>query len=75
CDCPYKCYGKARELLDTLPQKWNLSGTTNTTKYYENEDTDDKVDENSCQFNQRLTTNGSLSDVFQIFMEGEECNE
>ncbi|KAJ3725102.1 hypothetical protein C8R42DRAFT_540193, partial [Lentinula raphanica] len=73
CDCPYKCYGKARELLDTLPHKWNP--LKKQPEDYENEERDNEVDENSHKFDHKLTTNGSLSNAFRIFIEGEECNE
>ncbi|KAJ3715191.1 hypothetical protein C8R42DRAFT_590356, partial [Lentinula raphanica] len=73
CECPYKCYGKARELLDTLPHKWNP--LKKQPEDYENERVDDNVEENAHHFDHRMTTEGSLSDAFRIFTEGEECNE
>ncbi|KAJ4472393.1 hypothetical protein C8R41DRAFT_776341, partial [Lentinula lateritia] len=70
CEQPNKCYEKAQELLNLLPEKWNpisplpedFEPDTITPSSYRDGHT----------FDWRITTHGNLTDAFRIFTEGEK---
>ncbi|KAJ3737947.1 hypothetical protein EV360DRAFT_58583, partial [Lentinula raphanica] len=71
CNAPNRCMNRAKQLLDTLPEKWNPCSVLP-------EDFEPQVVEvprrREGTFDPRITTRGSLSDAFRIFMEGRKCN-
>jgi len=56
CMDPHACFQRARELLDQLPPKW---------------DPRQPQPEDWENFNNTLTTKGTLADTFRVFTEGE----
>ncbi|KAJ4469749.1 hypothetical protein C8J55DRAFT_386713, partial [Lentinula edodes] len=68
CKNPYRCISKARELLNTLPQKWNplrkLPEDSEPAELPPNISNDSQV------FDWRITTQGTLTDAFRIFTSG-----
>jgi ribonuclease HI len=61
-----ECYGKARDLLDALEEKWD-------TREPQPEDYEDEQapregsDEETIDFDARVTTHGTIADTFRIF--------
>ncbi|KAE9397360.1 hypothetical protein BT96DRAFT_781096, partial [Gymnopus androsaceus JB14] len=70
CRSPYKCYGKAAQLLNNLPEKWNP--LVKQPEDSEPDSLDASALENGEVFDWRLTTKGTLADAFRIFTEGEK---
>ncbi|KAF5344335.1 hypothetical protein D9758_013247 [Tetrapyrgos nigripes] len=73
CIHPHACMLRAKDLLDTLPQKWD-------PRHIQPEDHEpDKAPETESKdttiFDPRVTVIGSLSDTFRIFTEGDVCND
>ncbi|KAJ3766748.1 hypothetical protein FB446DRAFT_617746, partial [Lentinula raphanica] len=72
CEAPYRCFSKANELLQTLPEKWNPSSIL-PEDHEPDELHPPDVNEGST-FDHRITTHGSLADAFRIFTQGNTCN-
>ncbi|KAK0219230.1 hypothetical protein IW262DRAFT_1248647, partial [Armillaria fumosa] len=69
CTNPNECLLRAKELMDTLPQKWD-------PRFMLPEDYEDSptpVDE-GIEFDRRVTTYGMIANTFHIFTEGKVCN-
>ncbi|KAJ3849549.1 hypothetical protein EV368DRAFT_28266, partial [Lentinula lateritia] len=73
CTHPNRCYIQAQELLSLLPQKWNPTGRL--PEDYEPKELEKSALEHSENFDWRITTQGSLADVFRIFTDGDKCND
>ncbi|KAJ7269120.1 hypothetical protein C8J57DRAFT_976937, partial [Mycena rebaudengoi] len=70
CMTPHSCFSKAKELLDTLPPKWDPR-----MQQPEDYEAPPEDDENGwTTFDRRITTTGSIKEAFRIFTEGEVCN-
>ncbi|KAJ6459303.1 hypothetical protein C8R45DRAFT_760595, partial [Mycena sanguinolenta] len=67
CPTPHSCCARAKELLDTLPPKWDPR--IEQPEAYELAPSGN--DDGWITFDRRIMT---ISDVFRIFMEGELCN-
>jgi hypothetical protein len=79
CTHPHLCYAKARELLDSLQNKWDPRGMQpeDYEEYQapgarEEDPPLEEGEEAPVQFDSRVTTKGTLADVFRIFTEGNE---
>ncbi|TFK88718.1 hypothetical protein K466DRAFT_612850, partial [Polyporus arcularius HHB13444] len=73
CANPHLCCWRAKEMVSTLPGKWN-------PRLRQPIDYEEKMTENLCQenlgadlvpFDRRITTRGDLGQAFRIFTEGE----
>ncbi|KAJ3724919.1 hypothetical protein DFJ43DRAFT_965801, partial [Lentinula guzmanii] len=66
-----QCMNRAKQLLVTLPQKWNPCSVLP-------EDFEPQEGETPRRregtFDPRITTKGTLSDAFRIFTDGKKCN-
>ncbi|KAF8869203.1 hypothetical protein CPB85DRAFT_1241644, partial [Mucidula mucida] len=71
CEHPYKCFAKAKDLLNSLPEKWNplLNKPEDEPERLHDED------EENTLFKRHLTMEGSLGNVFRIFADGNECTK
>ncbi|KAJ7161823.1 hypothetical protein C8R43DRAFT_867293, partial [Mycena crocata] len=69
CLTPHSCSVKAQELLDTLPPKWDPRA-----EMPEDYELPPDIDDEWTTFDRRITTFGSIKDVFRVFTEGEICN-
>ncbi|KAJ3002608.1 hypothetical protein NUW54_g5756 [Trametes sanguinea] len=79
CADPDACYRRALDLLNTLPQKWDPRGEHPEDHEADlatrAEDTFEHAEGRTEVFDRRITTHGTLSDVFRIFTGPEEvCN-
>ncbi|KAK0209607.1 hypothetical protein IW262DRAFT_1238206, partial [Armillaria fumosa] len=70
CSNPNECLIRAKELLDTLPKKWDPRFMI-PEDYKEGPNPQDE----GYEFDRRITTHGTIADAFRIFTEGETCNE
>ncbi|KAJ3714409.1 hypothetical protein C8R42DRAFT_632817, partial [Lentinula raphanica] len=70
CNSPFKCYTRANEILRTLPPKWNPA----TEQPEELSGELDGHQEDGATFDNRITVEGTLADVFRIFTEGTTTN-
>lgn len=68
CTTPSRCYSKAKELLETLPMKWNP--LIKQAEDYEPEELPVPVSEDTQIFDWHITTKGTLADAFRIFTDG-----
>ncbi|TBU53794.1 hypothetical protein BD310DRAFT_785919, partial [Dichomitus squalens] len=71
CRCPMSCMSRATKFLDALPTRWDPRGA-HPEDYEEIPPEDDPVDDESLEFDRRVTTQGTLSKVFRIFTDGDE---
>ncbi|KAJ6541344.1 hypothetical protein B0H19DRAFT_958570, partial [Mycena capillaripes] len=68
CRHPHLCFQKSRELLDSLEEKWD-------PRYMQPEDFEEyqtptaEADSETAEFDSRVTTDGTLADIFRIFTE------
>ncbi|KAK0227423.1 hypothetical protein EDD85DRAFT_754994, partial [Armillaria nabsnona] len=70
CKSPCKCFQKAKNMLDSLPLKWNpLSNSPAEVMGDEAEELEGDI----RIFIPHLVTTGSLADMFRIFAEEDEC--
>ncbi|KAK0463246.1 uncharacterized protein EV420DRAFT_1618992 [Desarmillaria tabescens] len=70
CKKPNECMLHAKELMDTLPKKWD-------PRFMLPEDYEEgpeQLDE-GFEFDRRVTVDGSIANAFRIFTEGVVCNE
>ncbi len=69
CICPNACILRAKELMDTLPPKWD-------PRFMLPEDYEEapQMLEEGYEFDRRITTHGKLADMFRIFTEEKTCN-
>ncbi len=69
CDNPHLCCTRARDLVSTLPRKWNPD--KRQPEDYEQKAMDDLLEENRPEgvvpFDRRITTFGHLGHAFRIF--------
>ncbi|KAJ3911656.1 hypothetical protein F5877DRAFT_55042 [Lentinula edodes] len=72
CRNPHKCYEYAKKLIETLPPKWNP--LSRLPEDHEPQTQPLPLTSSMEAFDYRVTTTGTLADVFRIFTEG-ECNE
>ncbi|KAK0443026.1 uncharacterized protein EV420DRAFT_1233574, partial [Desarmillaria tabescens] len=70
CEKPNECMLRAKELLDTLPPKWDPRFML--PKDYEEAP---KILEEGYKFDRRVTTTGDQANLFRIFTEGGVCND
>ncbi len=76
CASPHKCFLKAKQLLDSLPPKWNPSTPLPSEIIIPMEDEEEDEQGGHASFFQPcLVTRGSLSDAFRIFIDSDECME
>ncbi|KAH9858719.1 hypothetical protein C2E23DRAFT_710803, partial [Lenzites betulinus] len=79
CSNPHRCWSKAKQMLDLLPQKWDPRGEH--PEDYEDKEMRDAEEETrylegAALFDRRITTRGTIAETFRIFTEGEgACNE
>ncbi|KAI0632940.1 hypothetical protein C8Q77DRAFT_1059353, partial [Trametes polyzona] len=72
CANPHRCYARAKQLLDTLPPKWDPRGE-HPEDY---EDAQQRtgltagIRDADSIFDRRVTTRGSMGEIFRIFTEG-----
>ncbi|KAJ7260282.1 hypothetical protein C8J57DRAFT_954031, partial [Mycena rebaudengoi] len=66
CQHPHKCYVKARELLNSLQNKWDPR-QMQPEDYEEYQTPGHQDDPDVAEFDSRITTNGTLADAFRIF--------
>ncbi|KAF5366405.1 hypothetical protein D9758_009730 [Tetrapyrgos nigripes] len=64
---------RVKELLDTLPGKWDPR--KEQPEDYEPRNPPASDDKDIIMFDTRVTTNGSITDTFWVFIEGITCNE
>ncbi|KAJ3852475.1 hypothetical protein EV368DRAFT_74017 [Lentinula lateritia] len=67
CDHPHGCINQTKKLLDTLPEKWDPRSELPEDYQYENKLTEADKIEKCMIFDARVTTEGSLADIFRIF--------
>lgn len=73
CKNPHRCYGKARDLLDTLHEKWDPRKPQ--PEDYETEQAPQEgPNPETVEFDSRITTHGTIADTFRIFTKGSPCN-
>ncbi|THU75953.1 hypothetical protein K435DRAFT_595190, partial [Dendrothele bispora CBS 962.96] len=65
CDNPHKCILRARQLLDTLPPKWDPR--SELPEDYIRKPAPEDFNDQWIPFNNQVTTEGNLSDIFRIF--------
>ncbi|KAJ7363954.1 hypothetical protein DFH08DRAFT_619336, partial [Mycena albidolilacea] len=65
CRHPSNRYLKAHQLLNAMEDKWQHQKTMKNTRHPENMRTSEAADLDS-----RITTDGTLADIFRIFTEG-----
>ncbi|KAJ3744964.1 hypothetical protein DFH05DRAFT_1372916, partial [Lentinula detonsa] len=63
---------KPKELLQTLPEKWNPLSVL--PKDHEPDELHPPDINEGITFDHRITTRGSLADAFRIFTQGETSN-
>ncbi|KAF5336214.1 hypothetical protein D9758_017782 [Tetrapyrgos nigripes] len=73
CLHPHACMKRVKELLDTLPEKWDPR--KEQPEDYEPRNPLASDDKDITIFDTRVTTNGSITDTFWVFTEGITCNE
>ncbi|KAL4255512.1 hypothetical protein AB1N83_014246 [Pleurotus pulmonarius] len=69
CTHPDSCFKRARQLLNTLPQKWDPRKANIQAPGYE------AHHEGWQTFNKQLTTVSNIQDVFRVFTEGDTHDE
>ncbi|TBU21222.1 hypothetical protein BD311DRAFT_679005, partial [Dichomitus squalens] len=75
CLHPISCMRRAGTVLDTLPPRWDPRGVL-PEDYENNAPEDEPMDEDAIEIDRRITTHGSLSNVFRIFADDDEfCGE
>ncbi|KAF9018688.1 hypothetical protein BDZ89DRAFT_910079, partial [Hymenopellis radicata] len=69
CSKPNNCMVRAKELLDTLPPKWD-------PRFLLPEDYEEAPDaiQKGFEFDRRITLDGPATDIFRIFTQGKVCN-
>ncbi|KAL0563346.1 hypothetical protein V5O48_018723, partial [Marasmius crinis-equi] len=72
CENPHKCYEYAERILSFLPEKWNPLKLQPAD--IELESLSQGEEGETQQFDDRITTRGTLADAFRIFTEGELTN-
>ncbi|KIY73935.1 hypothetical protein CYLTODRAFT_472864, partial [Cylindrobasidium torrendii FP15055 ss-10] len=75
CVCPWKCYRRARELIDCLPPKWNPYSRIPEDYEYMPEISNEDKEEGIRLFDPRVTAKPGLKNAFRIFTEGPICND
>jgi hypothetical protein len=77
CHNPNACFKRARLLLDQLPLKWDPRGEKSEDfEHFEmGEVIGDPKTEEGATFNNAITIQGNLRDIFRIFTEGETTNK
>ncbi len=72
CTNPHACSQRAKDMLETLPGKWNP--TSRLPEDYEktvmDELKEEGLSEDLVPFDRRITTEGNLSQAFRIFTDG-----
>jgi ribonuclease HI len=66
CKNPDRCYGKARDLLDALEEKWDPR-EPQPEDYENEEDPGEETNEETFVFDAKVTTHGTIADTFRIF--------
>ncbi|KAJ7668710.1 hypothetical protein DFH06DRAFT_982288, partial [Mycena polygramma] len=69
CRHPNKCYAKTRELLNSLEYKWDPR-LMQPEDFEEYQKPMQETDSGGSEFDSRITTQGTLADVFRIFTDG-----
>ncbi|KAE9390355.1 hypothetical protein BT96DRAFT_747437, partial [Gymnopus androsaceus JB14] len=65
CKHPHTCFLQAKELLDTLPPKWDPRSPN-----VEEVESEPTTHTDWKEIDSRLTTHGALQEAFKIFTEG-----
>ncbi|KAK0232291.1 hypothetical protein EDD85DRAFT_740882, partial [Armillaria nabsnona] len=70
CKNPNECMLRAKDLLDTLPRKWD-------SRYMLPEDYEDAPTQQNegFEFDRCVTIHGPVANMFRIFTEGKVCNK
>ncbi|TBU26611.1 hypothetical protein BD311DRAFT_621189, partial [Dichomitus squalens] len=66
CPHPMSCMVRAKTILDTLPPRWDPRGHL-PEDYEDNVPEDDPIEEGASEFDRRITTHGSVRELFRIF--------
>jgi len=74
CTSQSKCIARAKELIETLPQKWNPQEVQPDDFTSENERLTEGINNEWIIFQQGLVTGKSATDTFRIFTEGKLSN-
>ncbi|KAJ6561751.1 hypothetical protein B0H19DRAFT_942962, partial [Mycena capillaripes] len=69
CRHPHLCFQKSKELLDSLEEKWDPR-CMQPEDFEEYQTPAAEADSEAMEFDSRVTTNGTLADVFRVFTEG-----
>ncbi|KAJ3978667.1 hypothetical protein F5890DRAFT_1393221, partial [Lentinula detonsa] len=67
CEHPHGCANQAKKLLDTLPPKWDPRSELPEDYQGEYKTSREENRNNIKPFDKRITTAGSISDIFRIF--------
>ncbi|KAJ3721117.1 hypothetical protein C8R42DRAFT_561189, partial [Lentinula raphanica] len=67
CEHPHGCISQARKLLDTLPPKWDPRSELPEDYQGEYRASGEENRNKIVPFDNRITTNGSMSEIFRIF--------
>ncbi|KAJ7155938.1 hypothetical protein C8R43DRAFT_1125843 [Mycena crocata] len=73
CRYPQNCYAKARALLDALHAKWDPR-RPQPEDYEEAQAPAALEEDESVEFDSRITTHGTIADTFRIFTKGNPRN-
>ncbi|KAK7015250.1 hypothetical protein R3P38DRAFT_2543738, partial [Favolaschia claudopus] len=72
CNHPNQCYHKAQEMINSLEDKWDPSIPQPEDLEHLRQPADQGDEEDTVEFDPRVTTRGTLADVFRIFTDGNE---
>ncbi|KAJ3858246.1 hypothetical protein EV359DRAFT_15051, partial [Lentinula novae-zelandiae] len=67
CNHPHGCINQALKLLNTLPEKWDPRSELPEDYQKQPEHTQTTEEDKRLPFDTRVTTEGSLADIFRIF--------
>ena len=70
CKNPHACFTRARQILATLPPKWNPKHEINDAANLANQN----LQGGEVVFEKQLIVDGDLSDTFWVFTEGNTAN-
>ncbi|EJF60678.1 hypothetical protein DICSQDRAFT_62192, partial [Dichomitus squalens LYAD-421 SS1] len=66
CTHPISCMKRATRILDTLSPRWDPRGTL-LEDYEDNESDEDQMENGEIDLKNKVTTHGTISEIFRIF--------
>lgn len=72
CLMPHSCATRAKELLDTLPPKWDPRQVPPPQNVASTQESASPIKEGWIYFDAKMVTKGNVADLFRVITEGKK---